>query len=391
MGVRGQVYRMKMLIWCLSLSAPVAAGLLALVLNRYDLAVITAVALLAGAQIVAQIIDRHPHEIDDARMTSLAQRISKTDADIENLIRKQRDQAQKLAELSGAVTPVATAGAGSQPAQFHPQTSMAGHFPGSNLQERPIGRPVAGTTTSVAPRTQLYLEPVVRISEGKTAYYKATLQAWRDGRGPGNVIVSSALPMPPGARSQWEPMLDLQLLQQTLPLLQKLHERQAGTGVFCPISNGTLEDENALRKCVALLQANPDAAAGIVLDMNHAGLSGLSEAGMHGLAWLASLGATMSLSANDIRGNDLKALSELGFAFIDVPVDRLSSPHPGDGSALQQAVQTHKIAVIASGLHTVEQAGQVSWIATLGCGPAYALPRPVRQQAEPRSAAANAA
>jgi EAL domain-containing protein (putative c-di-GMP-specific phosphodiesterase class I) len=371
---------MKLLVWVFSISALVAAGVFAFALSRYDLALIVAVACLAAAQITSAIAARHPGEVDDARLTRLAQRISKSTADIENMSRKQRDQAQRLAELAQD----------KERGQRRPQSAQPQPRQQRQQSVRPLAADVRPKTSAPAsqpaPQHHLYLEPVVRLAEGKTAYYKASFQlpAQLPG-GKARAVVSADLRNSGGRWGQWPSALDTALLEQVLPLLARLRTRRAATGVFCPISIATLEDSNALQAYVGILQTNPEAAAGIVLDIHHTSLAGLSEAGMRGLAWLASLGATFCLTGDGLENNDLPALAELGFAFLDVPAAGLmqatQSDHTSPAAQLIHAAQTNNITLIASGASDANDAGYLMNISSLGRGPGFAGPRAVREQA----------
>jgi EAL domain-containing protein (putative c-di-GMP-specific phosphodiesterase class I) len=237
---------------------------------------------------------------------------------------------------------------------------------------------------------------VVRLSEGRTAYYKASFQA-ASSTAPAGVqtIVSSDIAPGTVQAGAWSPALDTDMLQQVLPLLQKLRARRGATGVFCPVSPATLEDTNALQGYVGLLQANPDAAAGIVLDLHHTGLAGLGEAGMRGLAWLASLGATFCLTSDKLQVNDLAALSELGFAFIDVPASTLMrAQHAGQISpaiSLVQSAADSNIAIIASAIVHAADTTQLMSLSSLGRGAGFAPPRAVRDPAPDTSSRARVA
>jgi len=397
---------MKLLVWFFSISAIVAAGAFAFVLMRLDLALVSAVALLAAAQLVAVIVLREPHEADDARLTGVAQRISKNATDIENLSRRHKDQAQRLAELGQIVSPGTASRHPSGNVNIEPPAeAVLPPVPNfepvmrSERQPHPIPHSpphpqLAASHTAAAP--QLCLEPVVRLSEGRTAYYKASFQA-ASSTAPSGVqtIVSSDIASGAVQGGAWNPALDMNMLQQVLPLLQKLRARRGATGVFCPVSAATLEDMNALQGYVGLLQANPDAAAGVVLDLHHTGLAGLGEAGMRGLAWLASLGATFCLTSDKLQVSDLPALSELGFAFIDVPASVLMrAQHAGQISpaiSLVQSAADSNIAIIASAMVHAADTTQLMNMSSLGRGEGFAPPRAVRDPAHDTSSGARVA
>ena len=281
---------MKLLVWLFSVSALVLAALCIFVLVRYDIALLAAVSCLAVALIVSAAASIPSQEEGNARLNNmLSQRLGKNTNDIESLSRRIADQAQRLTDLGSRLDsrkaeqdppdkawpyPLAPA-AQRQPKKPQPPAMRPSRNVPKRLTHAPIQR---------AQPVQLYLEPVVRLAEGRTAYYKASFRL-RD-QSPADlthIVASADLPVVNGQSVLWDPSLDAQLLQQVLPLLEKLRSRRGATGIFCPISVATLENTTALQELVGLLQANPEGAAGIVLDIHHTALAGLSEAGLQGL------------------------------------------------------------------------------------------------------------
>ncbi len=383
--------QMKLLVWLFSVSALVLAAVCIFLLVRYDIALLAAISCLAVAVIVSAAASIHPD--DHGRLNGvLSQRLGKNTNDIESLSRRIAEQAQRLSDLGSRIDNNAS------------QQIVPNKAPPFKLTTDPQ-RPAMGVQPSRAPKrltqvqphrsqqVQLFLEPVVRLAEGRTAYYKASFRT-RD-QSPADlthIVASADLPVLNGQSVLWDPKLDLQLLQQVLPLLEKLRARRGATGIFCPISVATLENTQALQELVGLLKANPEAAAGIVLDIHHTALASLSEAGLQGLAWLASLGATFCLTGEGMPYDEISSLAELGFAFIDVPGDGLVQPDlPGDimtAPELLQMAADNNIALIASGVGQPDDAASLMHASSLGRGPGFSNPRAVRERvAHPASAA----
>jgi len=400
---------MKLLVWLFSVSALVLAAVCIFVLVRYDIALLAAVSCLAVALIVSAAASIPSDGDGSTRVNNmLSQRLGKNTNDIESLSRRIADQSQRLSDLGSRLD----AGKSHQgardkgrahklaPAVQHPVAQHAAAQHPTAKTQPPAVRP-SDAPTRLAPAriqrqqpVQLFLEPVVRLAEGRTAYYKASFRL-RD-QSPADlthIVASADLPVLNGHSSLWDPALDAQLLQQILPLLEKLRARRGATGIFCPISVATLENTKALQELVGLLQANPEGAAGIVLDIHHTALAGLSEAGLQGLAWLASLGATFCLTGEGMLYDELPSLSELGFAFIDVPGEGLAQPAQAGMSAdeLLHATQANNIALIASGVEQPDTASSLMHASSLGRGPGFSSPRAVRERALHSASAAQVA
>lgn len=390
---------MKLLVWLFSVSALVLAAVCIFVLVRYDIALLAAVSCLAVALIVSAAASIPSDGDGNTRLNNvLSQRLGKNTNDIESLSRRIADQAQRLSDLGSRLD----AGKSHQNARDNGrahQLAPAAKRPAAKTQTpavRPSRAPkrLAHAKVQRPQSVQLFLEPVVRLAEGRTAYYKASFRL-RD-QSPADlthIVASADLPVLNGQSSLWDPALDGQLLQQILPLLEKLRSRRGATGIFCPISVATLENTKALQELVGLLQANPEAAAGIVLDIHHTALAGLSEAGLQGLAWLASLGATFCLTGEGMLYDELPSLSELGFAFIDVPGEGLVQPaQPGmTADELLHATEANNIALIASGVEQPDDATSLMHASSLGRGPGFSSPRAVRERALHASSAAQVA
>ena len=386
--------RMKLLVWLFSVSALVLAAVCIFVLVRYDIALLAAVSCLAVAIIVSAAASIYPHQENTARLTNMvSQRLGKNTNDIESLSRRIADQAQRLADMGARIdTSTSRQVAPDKPRTFRLTAAAQRSAPKAPLP-RPARAPKRPARAQILrpQQVQLFLEPVVRLAEGRTAYYKASFHL-RD-HAPANrsqIVVSADLPVLNGQSSLWDPALDRQLMQQVLPLLEKLRARRGATGIFCPISTATLENTQALQDLVGVLQANPAAAAGIVLDIHHTALADLSEAGLQGVAWLASLGATFCLTGEGMLYDELPSLAELGFAFIDVPGAGLAGPAQSGMTAAQllQATAASNIALIASGIEHADDAASLMDASSLGRGPGFSSPRAVRDRAcRPASAA----
>ncbi|MEO9873621.1 MAG: EAL domain-containing protein [Anderseniella sp.] len=390
---------MKLLVWLFSVSALVLAAVCIFVLVRYDIALLAAVSCLAVALIVSAAASIPSDGDGNTRVNNaLSQRLGKNTNDIESLSRRIADQAQRLSDLGSRLDAGKSHQGARDSGRTHQITPAAQH-PAVKAQPPAVRPPHAPTRLAPArmPRSQpvqLFLEPVVRLAEGRTAYYKASFRL-RD-QSPADlthIVASADLPVLNGQSSLWDPALDGQLLQQILPLLEKLRARRGATGIFCPISVATLENTKALQELVGLLQANPEGAAGIVLDIHHTALAGLSEAGLQGLAWLASLGATFCLTGEGMLYDELPSLSELGFAFIDVPGEGLSQPDQSGMTAdeLLHATQANNIALIASGVEQPDNTSSLMHASSLGRGPGFSSPRAVRERALHSTSAAQVA
>lgn len=353
------LFRMKFVVlFCCSVAVAAAAAHV-YAPQQAGMAIIVAVTMLVCAQVVAMMASAPSGEAEDARLAALARRISKNAADIAKLGLQGRDQAQKVAELENRMLrmpprEVAMIASDDSTVQYLPQSPAAPAAPAAMTPPTPPAPPV------------LCLEPVVRLSEGRTAYYKASLQ------------------YPPASDGDsGHADQDIELLRQVLPVLAKLRARRGAAGIFVPISTATLEDRARLETYVGALRASPAESAGIVLDLHVSALAALSEPALRGLAWLASLGATFCLTGPGAAASDLAALSELGFTFVDVPCHELVAANGQLSTAMGQVMHglaANKLTLITCGLKSGDEVAGLARFAVLGRGPVFAAPRAIRPQ-----------
>ena len=361
---------MRFAIWLLCICAVAAAAASAFYLQRMDIAVMAAVGFLAAAQFLSAFAGTGQDLAHQEELDNLSARVRKNSSDISSLHTRGRDYAQKLAELTDAVE--RRAAALPAPEAAGPQMQALAPPPAEAASD---GAPV----DSKLVMANLFLEPVVRLSEGRTAYYKATLQV------PGvppRSILSADGNTPDATNAEAAGRLDLELLNLVMPVLNRLQTRGGASGIFCPLSKATLATRPLLERYVTTLKNNPDAAAGIVLDLNQQTLSQLDEHGMRGLAWLASLGATMCLTGAANQTTDMAALGELGFAFLDMPVPAGETPANAATtswlSRFSGEAQAHNISLILSGVSSPAVLEPLAQHVNLARGTNFAAPRAVR-------------
>jgi EAL domain-containing protein (putative c-di-GMP-specific phosphodiesterase class I) len=229
----------------------------------------------------------------------------------------------------------------------------------------------------------LHLEPVVELAETRTVYYRANLVLTRDdGTRLGSYLLSLS-----AERGGFAPALDLALFRRVCPVIRHLKARNRRPGVFCPLSPQSFAERDVLDELVQFLGANKDAAGAMVIEISQPALAALSSSGMEGLAYLAELGATLSLSSARLEGPDLETLAVLGFRFLDLDIAALVGAHGWDAFLENGAV--HRLArradqvgltVLAANVVRTEELERVRPFARLARGPLFSPPRVVRRE-----------
>ena len=265
---------------------------------------------------------------------------------------------QHVDEIEGAINAIAG----------RPATAVA-------LPDQPaapsVRRPERGPPR---PEVELFLEPIVRIKEARTVYYRASLAE-------------------PGADGTYIPVrktpaLDFECFRQVVPVARRFRARNRIIGIFCPLSPASFSDEDFIARLLALIRQERDVAGGLVVDITQKGLASLEESGLEGLAWLAELGATFSMSQTDVAGPDIPALSHLGFQFIDIDAGIIARAATASNLSVREPALKlfreageHGVSVIAANVAGERELEAVLGYASLARGPLFSPPRRVLHRA----------
>jgi EAL domain-containing protein (putative c-di-GMP-specific phosphodiesterase class I) len=236
----------------------------------------------------------------------------------------------------------------------------------------------------ISERLDLLLEPVIEFATGETSHYRALLHMVGDDN---DEIAHDDL-MRRAAQNGARGKLDVHLLDQSLPVLRRLRQRNGGMRMFVPVGATTLTSAADLRQIRGLLEESRDVASGVVLEIIHSDLAKLDSTGIDGLAQLARLGVNMSLSRVSLSGLDLMSLRQLGVRFLDIDARTIDS---GFGVApawsdFAQYARSMQFQLVAGKVETPAQSQAAARLARFGYGPAFAPPRRVRSgagQSEP--------
>jgi EAL domain-containing protein (putative c-di-GMP-specific phosphodiesterase class I) len=244
----------------------------------------------------------------------------------------------------------------------------------STLAARAAGPAPATMRGPPRPSVELFLEPVVRIKEARTVYYRASLAEL----GSDGTYVSV----------RKTPALDFECFRQVVPVARRFRARNRIIGIFCPLSPASFSDEEFIARLLELLGQERDVAGGLVVDITQKGLASLEESGLEGLAWLAELGATFCMSHTDVAGPDVPALSHLGFQFIDIDAGIIArSAAASNLSVREPALKLfreageHGVSVIAANVAEEREIEGVLGYASLARGPLFSPPRRVLHHA----------
>ena len=254
-----------------------------------------------------------------------------------------------------------------------------------NAAPQPAPQPVASRPAAQPPakaaaeHLELLLEPVIELSTGSTAHYRALLDLTDD---QGHVVTHAEL-MHKADLGGMRAALDAHLVKLVAPVLRRLRARNPGVRAFVPIGLSTLGSREETARIAAGLERDADVAGGIVFEFEHRDLGALDNTGIENLARLGRLGATMALSQVQVAALDLASLRQLGVRFLSFPphvVDAGFGPSPASREFMQYA-RAMQFQIVVSGIVSPQQASAASKFARFGSGSFFAPPRKVRPDA----------
>lgn len=243
--------------------------------------------------------------------------------------------------------------------------------------------PPSSEPSQALPQEQLdfYLEPVVDLSSGRTAHYRASVMLrMADGMSFGMESVQAG-----ADRAGVRPLLETLTLARALPALRRLKERGRNAMIFTPASAESFASEEFLARVEEILEAGDGIAQAVVLDMSEAALAELSAEGMQGVTRLSDKGVNFCLSGASSHGPDPATLVGIGFRFVMVEAQFLARREYDE---FAQACGYAGIEIIAANVDTRDALARLRGHISLGFGGLFAPPRLVRDLRESENAAA---
>ncbi len=224
------------------------------------------------------------------------------------------------------------------------------------------------------------LEPVVDVQSGRTVHYRMHLELKL-----GDEEFSHDKLMHYAGRVGRRAELDLLALREAFVLLDRLRQRDPELNIFVGIGAETLADAEAVAQIEYERQSFGDGSHGVVFEMPHAMLAGLSEQGLEGLAALARSGAHFALANVSVNGLDLNAMNTLNVRHVGLAASAIDPAGPSTSLiGFAQMARLSRVSVIVMGLNNPALVGKIAPVARLACGPCFAAPRRVKRELAPQ-------
>jgi EAL domain-containing protein (putative c-di-GMP-specific phosphodiesterase class I) len=220
------------------------------------------------------------------------------------------------------------------------------------------------------------LEPIVDLFTGKTSHYRLHLGMSK----PTGEEVGADVLLHHADRTGLRAGFDVHAARDALALLRRLRQRDEHLNIFLPIGAATLQSEQSIDRLVDLRMEYPDVAEGLVLEIPHAVLAGLTDSGLEGLAQLARHGHSFSLANVSVNGIDLPSLAKLNVRYMTLNVASATGaegPSP-QVQVIAQSARALRVHIIVTNVADMKMTPFVSKISRYASGPAFAAPRKVK-------------
>ena len=237
---------------------------------------------------------------------------------------------------------------------------------------------VADVAPPLTELTSFALEPIIDVQSRRTAHYRLHLSVKV-----GAEDIGGERLLHHAARVGLRPQLDYVSVCETLGLLSRLRQRDADLCILMNVGAETLRDAKVIAQILSACEAAGPIAKGLVLEMPHAALSGLSEQALEGLAELARRGMHFALSQVSISGLDLESMALLNIRHVGISAGGIDADGPSPSLVgFVQLARLSRIDVIVMDVRQVTLMPKLKNIIRMACGPFFAEPRRVKRMSE---------
>ncbi|MBC8038459.1 MAG: EAL domain-containing protein [Rhizobiales bacterium] len=341
-----------------------------------------ALLLLAAGQVVALFVQGMRNTDLDERLSDQGRKLRATSKEIASIVDRIAWMQQQIAQPIGR--PIEDLMEEVRKLRGHVETLARdiANSPKPASETRHDAAPEPATQPKEAAtgdRLDFLLEPVVELSTGATAHYRARVNMV----GIEGAEVSHEEMMRKADAGGVRAALDIHIVKLALPVLRRLRNKHPAMCLLIPLGVATLKTEQDVTRLMRVMEDDTETARGIVFDIAHSDLAGLDAGGIEGLARLGRLGIKMALSQVSIAGLDLASLRQLGVRFLDIDAAGLNTRLETAPAWVEfaQFARAMQFRIIGGGIVSADQAETASHIARFGYGPYFAPPRRVRADA----------
>lgn len=243
------------------------------------------------------------------------------------------------------------------------------------------GSEQAAPAEQLTDKLTLALEPIIDLYTMQTAHYRMIVSMLND---QGLEVAPETFLIHAGHTGE-RAAVDLFVIREALGLLATLRQRDPNLCIITALGAETLSDSATLRSIIDLMLERREVSAGLVIEISHVVLAGLSDQAVEGLALLARAGVCLALASATIAGADLGALSKLNMRYVSLAAPALGAG-PQASAALGgfvQAARALRIQIVITQVSEARQMQEISRTVRYASGSSFASPRRLRREDQP--------
>ncbi|HAA93955.1 MAG TPA: hypothetical protein DCS82_00915 [Rhodospirillaceae bacterium] len=204
-------------------------------------------------------------------------------------------------------------------------------------------------------RVDLFLQPIVSLPQRKRRFFESFIHI----RSADGAEITPPQYSGVAKEKALSLAIDNMLLFRSVQLLQKAQQHNYSTAFFCNISPSTFGDRKFFADFIEYLESNRDMAPCIVFQLSQSDLAAHAEDASGDLQRLVDVGYRLCMNQVADLNFDPSGLSEIGFRFVKVHVDRILQSNgiytPESIRAVKAALDEVGVDLIIEGVET-EQA-----------------------------------
>jgi EAL domain-containing protein (putative c-di-GMP-specific phosphodiesterase class I) len=261
---------------------------------------------------------------------------------------------------------------GNQPPRYSPRSDYGFQT------EVPDIAPAPSRTTD---KLTLALEPIIDLYTMQTAHYRIIVSMLND---QGQEVAPETF-MLHASHTGERAEIDYFVIREALGLLGTLRQRDPNLCVITSVGAETLSDNATLRAILDLMLEKRNVSAGLVIEISHVVLAGLSQQAVEGLALLARAGVSLALASASIAGADLGALSKLNMRYVSLAASSIGAGLQASAAlgGFVQAARALRVQIVITQVAEARQMQEISRTVRYAAGPAFANPRRLRREDQP--------
>ncbi len=195
-------------------------------------------------------------------------------------------------------------------------------------------------------RVELYLQPIVRLPQRKTAFYEGFTRLKDE---TGRLILPQEF-IPAAEQAGLMNTIDNVLLFRCVQIVRKLMKQDRRVGIFCNLSPNALADEHFFPQFLDFVREHQDLAGAVIFEIPQASFEARSSVEARAMAKLVDLGFRFSIDKVSSVEIDLPDLERSGVRYVKIAARTLAEQLIRDNlrprSAITREIEAADVAAV---------------------------------------------